>query len=1018
MLGPSAMGALVRALDWATTPLGPLASWPASMAQAMSMVLYSRFPFALLLGPDFVCLYNDAYIPILGERHPAALGTPMRLLWPEIWHLIGPMMMRAVETGVATWSDDQPVIVQRHGYREESFFTWSFSPVRGEGGKVVGLLGPVIMNCNSFFFFLMCMLSSLQSYETTKRVLSDRRMHALHELGQHMAGACTTGDVYSTVSIFLERNRADISFALMYSAAQNKSEFALESVAGVSRDHAAAAAGADWPLAQALHERRSVVVDQLETRIGQSLPGGVWPEPTSVAVVCPLAADDKPLGAVVLGVSPRCALDDDYRVFLELFARQLGNALVEARAHEAERQRSEALHQLDIAKSNFFANVSHEFRTPLHLMLGPLEQLVDRSSNHDDRDCLLMVQRNAQRLQRLVNSLLDFSRIEAGRMGVQLVATDLSSTTQDLASVFRAAIEVAGLVYDVQTPPLPWIVNVDRDMWEKIVFNLLSNALKYTLQGSISLRLAPVSDDRSVRLTVTDTGCGIPADELPKLFQRFHRVASARGRSHEGAGIGLALTAELVNLHGGSITVDSVLGSGTTFTVTLPVGVAQSEPVRLCVSELTASDRASIDSNIAAVHNVHGDSLIDSITSTSSSISTRTTSNSADSVEPQRRPIVLLVDDNADMRSYLTKLLQTTYDVRCARDGQHALDLVAQHGLPDIVLTDWMMPIADGGTLVRAMRAGAGTKHVPIIVLSARSGDDSRVQGIEAGADDYLAKPFSAKELLARMQAQLRRGQNSQSDGAITASDLRFGKILGEGTFGVVYEGVYRGQRLAIKKFMSATSGREIELLSSVRHRHIVQCVGAYSVAPDTFLIMELAECSLQQAIQTRNISYDLAIDWARQIAVAMDYLHTGAPQSIIHRDLKPANVLVFADGTLKLSDFGLARRLDGRAEAMSSVGTFEYMAPEVIRAEPYTDKADVYSYGVVLWKIKTRRQPYEGLPALAIAFGVGSGNLSLAIDETDSDWPSSYADLTRRCMSTSAQRRPSFRDVLAAIEQ
>src|SRR6185312_8479026 len=274
----------------------------------------------------------------------------------------------------------------------------------------------------------------------------------------------------------------------------------------------------------------------------------------------------------VAAVRPRLRLDDLYRSFFELAAAQIATSIANARAYEEERRRAEALAEIDRAKTAFFSNVSHEFRTPLSLMLGPLEEALAAPAETlpERRDDLALVHRNGLRLLRLVNTLLDFSRIEAGRVQASYTPVDLASLTTELASVFRSATARAGLALEIDCPPLAEPVWVDQDMWEKIVLNLLSNAFKFTLEGGITVRLR--QDGRRVRLAVEDTGTGIPAQELPRLFDRFHRVEGARGRTHEGTGIGLALVQELVKLHGGEARAGSVLGQGSTFTVTLPLG--------------------------------------------------------------------------------------------------------------------------------------------------------------------------------------------------------------------------------------------------------------------------------------------------------------------------------------------------------------------------------------------------------------------------------------------------------------
>jgi len=266
------------------------------------------------------------------------------------------------------------------------------------------------------------------------------------------------------------------------------------------------------------------------------------------------------------------SFDDEYAGFLELVARQIATAITNARAYEAERKRAESLAKLDAAKTVFFSNVSHEFRTPLTLILGPLDELIRSPLDPAQRHQLAILRRNAVRLLKLVNMLLDFSRIEAGRVQASYAPVDLGEITADIASVFRSTIERAGLELHVHSAPLREPVYVDRDMWEKIVLNLLSNAYKFTFAGSIDVSLREHGD--RAELKVRDTGTGIPAAEIGRVFERFHRVEGARGRTQEGTGIGLALVQELVKLHGGTIRAASEEGRGSTFTVEIPFGRA------------------------------------------------------------------------------------------------------------------------------------------------------------------------------------------------------------------------------------------------------------------------------------------------------------------------------------------------------------------------------------------------------------------------------------------------------------
>ena len=411
-------------------------------------------------------------------------------------------------------------------------------------------------------------------------------------------------------------------------------------------------------------------------------------------------------------------------------SHELATALREVREAHAK------LAELDTVKTAFFSNISHEFRTPLTLMIGPLEELLGRPAlDASIREPLLLAHRNSVRLLKLVNALLDFSKLEAGRIEASYVKTDLASYTADLASAFRSAIEKAGLEFIVDCPALPEAAYVDRDMWEKIVLNLISNAFKFTDKGRITVSL--LASNGTARLQVGDSGIGIAQGELQNIFKRFHRIENARGRTFEGTGIGLALVQELVKLLGGSIRVDSREGSGSTFTVEVPMGKMHLDVERIQADDPLSATRIVPDVFVnETLHWANPDT-----------VSTRVAG------DPDR-PTVLLADDNADMREYVGRLLLPHYQVIAVADGIAALDEARQRR-PDLVLSDVMMPGLDGFALLRELRSDPATRTVPIVMLSARAGEESRVEGLEAGADDYLVKPFSGKELRARVSANL-----------------------------------------------------------------------------------------------------------------------------------------------------------------------------------------------------------------------------------------------------------------------
>ncbi|HKR80202.1 MAG TPA: ATP-binding protein, partial [Nitrospira sp.] len=727
--GGGEMGALMRSFDFSATPLGPASDWPQSLRSAVSICLNSRFPIVLYWGPDLIALYNDAYMPILGSKHPWALGKPFKVAWADIWDVLGPVLQQVQHTGVPSWAEDQLLIMQRSGYPEETYFTFSFGAGRDEQGAVGGIFCAVT--------------------ETTQRVLHERRLATLKELS---ADAKTVQEAAEITAKILDHT-PDIPFALIYLLDQRNGQASLVSQCGLT-DHPAAPQMIDlrrdeqpWPLNAAIHSGEMKVVQDLEQRFGH-LPGRPWPQPTTSAVVLPLrkAGQQDSAAILVLGISPGRAFDDAYRHFFELVGTHVATMIANARAYEEERRRAEALAELDRAKTTFFSNVSHELRTPLTLMLDPLEEALKDSVSENapaHRGRLEFAYRNSRRLLKLVNSLLDFARIEGGRMEATFEPTDLAEMTTDLAGVFRAATEQARLTLNVDCPALSQPVYVDRDMWEKIVLNLLSNAFKFTFEGGIAVTMREESEpEPSVLVRVEDSGTGIPEEQLARIFDRFHRIPGARGRSIEGTGIGLALVKQLVQLHGGTIEVASVVDQGSTFTIRLPLGSAHLPQDQVRGPRYLASTATRADVFVEEALRWLPSESADHAAAAPSAGDGRTSFDA-----PQGRPTVLVADDNADMRAYVGRLLSRRYQVVIVEDGETALKRILADP-PDLVLADVMMPGLDGFGLVQALRGHQQTSTIPVMLLSARAGEESLIEGLERGADDYLIKPFSANELL------------------------------------------------------------------------------------------------------------------------------------------------------------------------------------------------------------------------------------------------------------------------------
>ena len=711
----------MRELDWSKNPIGPIEGWPQSLRTVVGVMLDSRFAMRVVWGPQFIFLYNDSYRPILGAtKHPKAMGSRTFESFAEVWPIVGPLFKR-VYAGESVSLEDTLLPLSRNGYLEECFFTLSYSPIRVEDGTIGGLLG--VIN------------------ETTDRVLATRRLSMLRELAG-ATGATSAEQACLTAARAFGHNSADVPFSLLYLTDESRSGARLVASAGAERGSKSCPerlslhddAAQVWPVTEAKESRKNVTLNDVGARLGPIITGP-YPEPITQALVVPLVRPgiDEPYGFLVAGLCPRRQLDDRYLELFELASGHIVTGISNALSHQAQQRQVQAMAELDRAKTLFFNNVSHEFRTPLTLMLGPLDEAVRSTAQALTGKSLLTAHRNAHRLLKLVSSLLDFSRIEAGRLPASYEPLDLGTVTRELTSAFVPLFQSVGLRLEVEAPSLPPTAYVDREMWEKIVLNLVSNAFKFTFEGGVKLSVR--LDGHHVELQVRDTGTGIAPGDVPRLFERFHRVEGARARSSEGAGIGLALVSELVKLLGGAVAVQSVLGEGSTFTVRIPLGTAHLQADRIAAS----SSQGKGASPLRVEQWVE-------------------VGERAPVAVPNAGARVLVADDNPDMLEFVSDLLAPFFTVEVAADGHIALD-AALANVPDLVLTDVTMPTLDGFGLLKALRADPRTMGVPVILLSARAGEDSRVEGLEAGADDYLVKPFSPRELIARVRThvELRR---------------------------------------------------------------------------------------------------------------------------------------------------------------------------------------------------------------------------------------------------------------------
>ena len=701
LAGGGEMGALMRSLDWSKTLLGPVSRWSQSLRTAVSILLASRFPMLIHWGPELVQFYNDGFRPILGDlKHPGALGQPAYPWWTEIWDVLTPMFERVL-AGEGTWYENQLILPNRNGYIEETYFTFSHSPIRDESGQVVGIFQAVT--------------------ETTERVLDERRLRTLHDLGINTATAQVTQEACRIATETLSQNAADIPFALLYLLDESRRQAYLAGTAGLEPDTPASPRVIDlsaedkpgsWPLARVAHTGQTAQVDNLVAQFG-TLPGGPWPESPFVALVLPVAQPGVtlPTGLLVVGISPRRALNDTYRRFLSLVAGQIATAVANTRALEMERKRAEALAELDRAKSQFLANMSHELRTPLNGILGYAQILKKGKTITDQqKNGLNIIYQCGEHLLNLINDVLDISKIEARKMELYPKNFHFPEFLEAIAEICRIRAEQKGieLIYETLTP-IPKAIRADEKRLRQVLINLLGNAVKFTEQGYITFKVG--YHQEKFRFQVEDTGIGIAQEKLEEIFLPFQQVGE-KIRETEGTGLGLTISRELAELMGGELKVESTLGKGSVFWLDLDL------------PEVEWIDVADISEN-----NIIG-------------------------FKGLKRKI-LVVDDKWANRSVLVNMLEPLgFEVLEATDGLDGLNKARQFK-PDIILLDLVMPVMDGFEATRRLRMMPELEGVVVIAISASVFDFDHQQSRKVGCDGFLPKPVREADLLEKVRVHL-----------------------------------------------------------------------------------------------------------------------------------------------------------------------------------------------------------------------------------------------------------------------
>jgi signal transduction histidine kinase/DNA-binding NarL/FixJ family response regulator len=725
--GGGEMGQRIREYDWAKTPLGPIDTWPKSLQTCIRIMLTSQQPIWIGWGKELIKFYNDPYRAIVGGKHPWALGQPASEVWKEIWTGVAPMLRQVMEEDRGTYVEEELLIMERNGYPEETYYTFSYTPIPGDDGGTAGMI--------------------CANTDDTDKVQSRRQIETLTVLGKTLSDSRKSADVFEKTLVILAENPKDFTFAVLYLLEGDTARlFDISSAAPHPEGfpvtfNLRTQSPFSERLFQAAHGLKPVALNWNTATF--ALPRGPWAKASDQVMIMPVhkGGSKKSVGFFVIGTNPHRLIEGKYRSFFDLVNDQVSTSLARAHAYEEEQKRLEALAEIDRAKTTFFSNISHEFRTPLTLLLGPIEDALHEPQAIEANTARMEVAlRNALRMQKLVNMLLDFSRIEAGRMDAQIQSIDIATFTEGLVSAFRSAIEKAGMALIVECR-VNGAAHVDPDMWEKIILNLVSNAFKYSRHGHI--RVALTEQDDQLILTVSDTGSGIPESELEKIFERFHRVQNVQSRSQEGTGIGLAMVKELVKLHQGTIDVSSKVGHGSTFRISIPRRAPDADRIKPATPETPTNGHQTATFLEDILH--WGIPAQDK----------PLTSPAKPAVAPLTGFKVLLADDNHDMRQHIERLLAKFYTVITVSNGEEAYTQILQRR-PDLVISDIMMPVLDGFGLLQKIRGNADIRNTPVIFLSARAGEEAVVEGLNAGADDYLIKPFSSKELLAKISSQIK----------------------------------------------------------------------------------------------------------------------------------------------------------------------------------------------------------------------------------------------------------------------
>ncbi|KAJ3328748.1 hypothetical protein HDU76_009361 [Blyttiomyces sp. JEL0837] len=761
VLPPSKVTDSIARRNWEKTPMGRMESWPTVVLSTISVIMNVSEPMCVIWGEERSIIYNDAYAHLYSFP-PESVGDSIMSLRKQAFERGGREMVDRVLRGETLRLRAYSRMIKRSDESwEERLFSSNMWPVRNEFGYIEG--------CQVLFI------------DITAAILAEERMVHLKRSLEKLMALTSTDQLFRDYPNITSEASKHISYSAIYMLDDAKSVLTRAAVYNLEDTNpalpAAIKVSASNPRMFPVNEcfKNKTIMEVHNVSGFSTLPSG---QPDNVfareAILVPfhLATKNDTIryeGVLVVGVCAHRNLDDGFKEFASLLAGNLIQAFGVIDSFQMERKRVDDFARLDEQKTRFFTSISHEIRAPLSLVLGPIEdcmssQLEDillpalpndseassgqaSKKEHFIRK-MTMAHENAVRIRVLVDRLLDFHKLEAGKMKPRFVQiNNLTLITKNTIEIFRSAIEGKGIICDTdRIEEIKDVCVLDIDMWEKILFNLISNAIKFTERGKISFALSRKEKTDEIVFELDDTGPGIPDEEKPLIFTTFFR--SKRTATVQGTGIGLSFVKELVTLHNGTVVVsDGASQTGTTVTVRIPrIGSTTTVDDK----DVNIPTSASSSSNLLGYIENHNNNHVHDVIKVQTSISNPAKSMRNDTTGMN----IMVIDDNSEMRSYVAEILSELWNVHAFRSAEDALDALKDIKI-DLIVCDILLPKMSGIEFTHTIRSTESTQDVPVFLLTAKSSEDSRLHGLLSGADDYIIKPFSRRELVSRINTRL-----------------------------------------------------------------------------------------------------------------------------------------------------------------------------------------------------------------------------------------------------------------------